>query len=71
MAGDPASALALVGLGLRSLSMASSSLPAVRRAVRAARFEDIAREARAALTDASASATRDRFERLLPAGTRT
>ncbi|MGP1673640.1 MAG: phosphoenolpyruvate--protein phosphotransferase, partial [Candidatus Limnocylindrales bacterium] len=34
MAGDPASALALIGLGIRSLSMSAPSLPAVRRAIR-------------------------------------
>ena len=35
MAGDPAAALALVGLGVRQLSMGAASLPAVRRAIRA------------------------------------
>jgi phosphoenolpyruvate-protein phosphotransferase len=36
MAGDPAAALALVALGVRKLSMASSSLAGVRRAIRGA-----------------------------------
>ena len=34
MGGDPVAALALVGLGVRQLSMGAASLPAVRRAIR-------------------------------------
>ena len=41
MAGDPAAAVALAGLGIRSLSMAGSSLPAVRRAIRGVRLADL------------------------------
>ena len=37
MAGDPVAALALVGVGIRKLSMAASSLAPVRRAIRADR----------------------------------
>jgi phosphoenolpyruvate-protein phosphotransferase len=70
MAGDPAAALALVGLGLRSLSMAAPSLPSVRRAIRGIDATALAYEARAALHDASAKAARARFDRLLPAGAR-
>jgi phosphoenolpyruvate-protein phosphotransferase len=65
MAGDPAAALALAGLGVRSLSMAASSLPAVRRAIRAASSADLAAAARAALDDPSAATARARFESLL------
>lgn len=36
LAGDPFGALALVGGGVRQLSIAPSSLPAVRRAIRSA-----------------------------------
>jgi phosphoenolpyruvate-protein phosphotransferase len=61
MAGDPVAALALVGLGVRRLSMAASSLPEVRAAVRSADLEVLAREAAAALGDATASASRARF----------
>ncbi len=61
MAGDPVAALALCGLGVRSLSMSASSLPAVRRAIRAAAAEDLAADARAALDDPSAAAVRTRF----------
>jgi phosphocarrier protein FPr len=68
MAGDPASALALVGLGLRSLSMAAPSLPAVRRAIRRSDAEALTREARAALDDASPTAVRARFQAMLGAG---
>ena len=35
MAGDPASAILLVGMGIKALSMASPSLPRVKRAIRA------------------------------------
>jgi phosphoenolpyruvate-protein kinase (PTS system EI component) len=66
MAGDPAAALALVGLGLRSLSMAAPSLPAVRRAIRVNDAGVLASAARAALDDASAQAARARFDALLP-----
>ena len=68
MAGDPVAALALIGLGVRSLSMSATSLPAVRRAIRAASVGDLDREASAACGDASAAAARDRFERLLHVG---
>jgi phosphoenolpyruvate-protein phosphotransferase len=69
MAGDPASALALTGLGLRSLSMAASSLPAVRRAIRGAAVTDLEAAARAALDDSSADAVRSRFDALVDTGT--
>jgi len=69
MAGDPAAALALVGLGLRSLSMAAPNLAAVRRAIRSADAEALAAEARRALDDASAGPVRARFDALLAAGT--
>ena len=65
MAGDPASALALTGLGIRSLSMAGPSLPAVRRAIRGVSLVEAADGARAALGDLSAAEARARFDRLL------
>jgi phosphocarrier protein FPr len=61
MAGDAVAALALVGLGVRSLSMAPSSLPAVRRAIRAADLRSLEDAATAALADPSAGAVRARF----------
>jgi phosphoenolpyruvate-protein phosphotransferase (PTS system enzyme I) len=61
MAGDPVAALALVGLGVRSLSMAAPSLPAVRRAIRAAERSALESAARAALGDRSAAEARARF----------
>jgi len=65
MAGDPVAALALVGLGIRKLSMAAGSLAAVRRAVRGV-DEARAREAAvAALGDPSAEVVRARFRTLL------
>jgi phosphoenolpyruvate-protein phosphotransferase len=70
MAGDPAAALALVGLGLRSLSMAAPGLPAVRRAIQSSDAAALASAARAALDDASSKAARARFDALLPAGVR-
>lgn len=69
MAGDAAAALALVGLGIRSLSMVSSSLPRVRRAIRATTLVDLEAAARAAMDDPSASAARSRFDRLLATAT--
>ena len=68
MGGDPAAALALVGLGVTVLSMAASSLAPVRRAIRAADAGAL-REAALAMLDAgSAAEVRARFEALLPAG---
>lgn len=64
MAGDPIAALALVGLGIRSLSMSASSLPAVRRAIRGADSAQLAGEAQAASFDATAAEARARFRRL-------
>jgi phosphoenolpyruvate-protein phosphotransferase len=68
MAGDPVAALALAGLGIRRLSMAASSLPAVRRALRASRLADLEAAASAALDDASAEQVRVRFAALAPVG---
>ena len=64
MAGDPVAALALVGLGVRSLSMSATSLPGVRRAIRGANAGQLAGEAQAACFDRSAAAARARFTRL-------
>ena len=66
MGGDPAAALALVGLGVTVLSMASSSLAPVRRAIRGADAATLRDVARAAVDAASAAEVRARFEELLP-----
>ena len=66
MGGDPAAALALVGLGIRSLSMGAASLPAVRRAIRGADATQLRTRAVVALTDRSAADARARFAALLP-----
>jgi signal transduction protein with GAF and PtsI domain len=71
MAGDPAAAVALVGLGIRSLSMAGSNLPAVRRAIRGVRLADLESVAAAALEDRSAAVVRRRFEALIAEGPRS
>jgi phosphoenolpyruvate-protein phosphotransferase len=63
MAGDPSAALALAGLGIRSLSMAAPSLPAVRRSLREASLADLRSAATASLDDPSAAAARARFDR--------
>jgi phosphoenolpyruvate-protein kinase (PTS system EI component) len=63
MAGDPVAALVLVGLGLRSLSMTPGSIQDVKRAIRAVSLADLERDARAALSDASAEVVRARFAR--------
>jgi phosphoenolpyruvate-protein phosphotransferase len=65
MAGDPVAALALVGLGVRSLSMSAASLAAVRRAIRQANAAQLAAEASAACEDRSAADARARMARLL------
>jgi phosphoenolpyruvate-protein phosphotransferase len=61
MAGEPTAALALVGLGVRSLSMTAASLAAVRRVIRAADIDQLGAQATAALDDASAAEVRARF----------
>ena len=61
MAGDPVAALALVGLGIRKLSMAASSLAPVRRAIRGTDEATLRAAALAALDDASAAHVRARF----------
>ena len=68
MAGDPAAALALVGLGIRQLSMSANSLAAVRRAIRAAAIPTLEAAAGAALADSTAAESRARFSALLPPG---
>ncbi len=65
MAGDPVAALALVGLGIRVLSMSPTSLPAVRRAIRRADASQLVAEAGAACFDRSAADARARLRRLL------
>jgi phosphoenolpyruvate-protein phosphotransferase len=67
MGGDPAAALALVGLGVRSLSMGAASLPAVRRAIRGSQAAVLRETALEALHDRSAAAARARFATLLAA----
>lgn len=64
MAGDATSALVLVGLGLRSLSMTAASLASVRRAIRRTSVADLERRAQSALRDGSAAHVRDRFRGL-------
>ncbi len=66
MGGDPAAALALVGLGVSVLSMAASSLAPVRRAIRAADAGELRKTAREALDASAAAEVRARFEALLP-----
>jgi phosphoenolpyruvate-protein kinase (PTS system EI component) len=68
MAGDPAAALGLVGLGVTVLSMAASSLAPVRRAIRNADAAGLREAAHEALTAASAAEVRKRFEAFLAAG---
>ena len=65
MAGDPPAALALVGLGIRSLSMAASSLPAVRRAIRASSLGELEEAAAEAIAAPSAAVVRSRFKALV------
>jgi phosphoenolpyruvate-protein kinase (PTS system EI component) len=64
-------ALALVGLGIRSLSMSAGSLPAVRRAIRAADATELATASTAACSDRSSTDARKRLGALLAIGTET
>jgi phosphotransferase system enzyme I (PtsP) len=68
MAGDPEAALALVGLGVRALSMAPASIPPVKRAIRGATQTDLERAAIASLGDASADEVRARLRALVGSG---
>lgn len=65
MAGDPAAALALVGVGVRSLSMSAPSLAAVRRAIRAATLADLEAAAADGLLAGSAAPVRAAFDALV------
>jgi phosphoenolpyruvate-protein phosphotransferase len=65
MAGDPAAALALVGLGIRQLSMSAPGLAAVRRAIRGADAGVLEDAAEAALRDPGAAEARARFDAVL------
>jgi phosphoenolpyruvate-protein phosphotransferase len=65
MAGDPAAALALVGLGIRSLSMSAPSLAAVRRSIRANGLAALNDAAEDALAATSAAEARARFAPLV------
>ena len=65
MAGDPVAAVGLVGLGVRRLSMASSSLAPVRRAIRSVDLGAARAAAEAALDDPSAGVARSRLGALL------
>ena len=66
MAGDPVAALALVGLGIRSLSMSGPSLPAVRRAIRGASLVDLQAAADKSVSAASAAEVRSQFKAFIP-----
>ena len=70
MAGDPVAAVALAGLGVRTLSMTASSLPGVRRAIRAVELGRAKEAATAALADRSAEDARSRFASLVTAEAR-
>jgi multiphosphoryl transfer protein len=61
MGGDPVAALALIGLGVRSLSMSAPSLAAVRRSIRAASAAELRGLAEAALDASSAADVRALF----------
>jgi phosphotransferase system enzyme I (PtsI) len=50
MAADPASAVLLVGMGLRTLSMSASSIPAIKRALRSVTIEEASALAHQALS---------------------
>ena len=61
MAGDPLGALALVGLGVQTLSMTAPRLPAVRRAIREATASDLQERATIARSRGTAAEVRSIF----------
>ncbi len=65
LAGDPASAVLLVGLGVRELSMAPPLVPEVKQALRAVSASDAADAARRALDAPDAAQARAHAARLL------
>jgi len=70
LAGDPAAAVLLAGLGVDELSMAPPRIPDVKDALGAVDTADAARVARAALEADDARAARDLAAGLLGAGAR-
>ncbi len=62
MAGDPAAALLLIGMGLDELSMSPSAIPAIKKLVRGISLKEAENVARHALTLASASQIREYCE---------
>jgi len=68
MAGDPEAALVLLGLGVRVLSMAPTSIAAVKRGIRLATTKDLERVAISSLADASADDVRVRLRRFVDGG---
>lgn len=68
MAGDPVEALALIGLGVRSLSMGPSNLAAVRRAIRGVDLETVSSAALVSQTAVSPAEVRSRFAAITQRG---
>jgi phosphoenolpyruvate-protein kinase (PTS system EI component) len=71
MAGEPAGALRLVGLGVDELSTGPGRFGAVKRAMRAASREELEQLARTALTLRSAAEVRERVAPLLARAARS
>jgi phosphoenolpyruvate-protein phosphotransferase len=67
LAGDPASAVLLAGLGVRELSMAGAVIPEVKAALREVALADARAAAAVALAVTDAGAARELALRLLPA----
>ncbi|MDX2175235.1 MAG: phosphoenolpyruvate--protein phosphotransferase [Candidatus Sumerlaeia bacterium] len=63
IAGDPTLALLLVGMGVRELSLSPSSLPEVKRAIRASNLSDLEAAARSALAAPSAAVVLEQLQR--------
>jgi phosphoenolpyruvate-protein kinase (PTS system EI component) len=65
LAGDPAVAILLVGLGVRELSMAPPMIPEVKQALRAVTLADAAEAARRAVDVSDSAEARGCGARLL------
>jgi phosphotransferase system enzyme I (PtsI) len=65
MAGDPVTAVLLIGMGVDELSMTSFDLPRVKAAIRGVRFSDAEAMAREALLQSSATAVKSVLKRVI------
>jgi phosphotransferase system enzyme I (PtsI) len=66
MAADPVQALALIGLGIRTLSLVPASIPLVKKAVRSVKLEEVRRLMKEAMKLTSSAEVEELLARELP-----